>query len=214
MNGAVPALIAVAASSSNTVFVKLSPLLPRPFTSVTTVPPGFFSVIFRSPSNVCVTLTLALTSETGPTFGNERVELTPAALLSGIATPGLTVTVCGDPATPVGTDSGIVTLPCEVVTARFSATEFPHVNDAGIVTWNADADACVPPFAPTVGHVDEFCGTVTPGELVLSTPAALLTANGLTLRTVSTIRTVSPGSAAAVPVPARAPDRSASSTRA
>ncbi len=50
VNGAVPAVIEPEASSSNTVSVKLSPLLPRLSTRSTVVASGLISRISTSPS--------------------------------------------------------------------------------------------------------------------------------------------------------------------
>ena len=81
-NGAVPALMAVAAASSKTVKVpvqsvaplpKLSPELPRRLDKATGVPFGATTVMARSPSKVWLSRTLTLTSTTAPMSGTTIV---------------------------------------------------------------------------------------------------------------------------------------------
>ena len=66
VNGAVPAVIDVAASSSSVVLVKFCPLPPSSVKSSTRVPIGLIRNTSRSASNVCVMLSVTLTSPIGP----------------------------------------------------------------------------------------------------------------------------------------------------
>ena len=75
LNGCEPAPIAVAASSSKTVW-KLLPLPPRLSDRTTTVPPGLCSSICRSPSKLWLISMLAFRSVMTPWLPTSRVEVT------------------------------------------------------------------------------------------------------------------------------------------
>ena len=88
VNGELPLAIGVVAWSSKTVFVKLSPLLPRPLLRMMSVAP-WTRCRTRSPSNVCVRLPiLTFTSWIGLLSVAWIVALAPAGALSGMLTGG------------------------------------------------------------------------------------------------------------------------------
>ena len=88
VNGGVPLAIGVVAWSSKTVFVKLSPRLPRPLLRMMSVAP-WTRCRMRSPSKVCVRLPiLTFTSWIGLLSVTWIAALAPAGELSGMLTGG------------------------------------------------------------------------------------------------------------------------------
>ncbi len=89
VNGAAPVPNDVTDPELITVFVKLSPELPLPLTRFNTCPLGAFRFIIKSPSQVCVTLSVTSTPVTTAPAGKAGTLIAaviPAGVLSGILT--------------------------------------------------------------------------------------------------------------------------------
>src|SRR3954451_10630644 len=155
VNGAAPELIAVAASSSKTVVVRLSPLLPLRLNSRTVVPAGEIRSMVRSESNVWVICpTVALTSVTMPDAEMARLEVTPAGTSSGIALgTSLDPYVVPEPGRPVGRCTGSAMVPALEVTEIVRSTVVPQTSDGATVAANGGVPSAAAPGA-RFGHVE------------------------------------------------------------